>query len=143
MKVKKIFLISFLLLSFFFLIPGQAWADLFPLVQCGVVANDACSFCDFFDVIGRIVQIIMLRIAPLVATLMLAIGGVMLLFAGADPHVLQTAKGIIKSTVIGLAVILTAFLIVGTILNAVGLAEWTHDFYKNWWSEGIFQIPGC
>ncbi|OGZ21954.1 MAG: hypothetical protein A3D46_00730 [Candidatus Nealsonbacteria bacterium RIFCSPHIGHO2_02_FULL_43_13] len=74
---------------------------------------------------------------------MLVIGGGMLLFAGADPGMLTKAKSLIKSTVIGLIVIFTAFMVVGVILNAIGLATWSANFYKDWMKGNFFQIPGC
>ncbi|MFH1423438.1 MAG: hypothetical protein ABIG29_00575 [Candidatus Nealsonbacteria bacterium] len=138
--MKKILLVIFV---FLFLTAGQAQADLLPLVQCGGDGQSECTFCSFFDMISRAVQIIILMVVPLVATLMLVVGGAMLLFAGADPGLLTKAKSLIKSTIIGLVVIFAAFLIIGTILSAIGLAGWTESFYKNWWSEGFFRIPGC
>jgi len=141
MMTKKIVLAVFV---FLFLIIGPAQADdLLPLVQCGGTGQGACSFCDFFAMINRIVQFVITRIVPVLATLMLAIGGVMFFFAGGSPANLAKAKGIITATVMGLVIIFAAFLIVGTILSMIGLADWTKDIYKNWWQEGFFQIPGC
>ncbi len=125
----------------FSLIPSQARADLLPLVQCGITVDDPCTFCDFFGMINRIIQFVMSRIVPVVAVLMLLAGGIIFFFAGGSPKALATAKGIITSTIIGLVVIFAAFLIVGTILSAIGLAGWTSEIYKSWWSEGFFQIP--
>lgn len=140
METIKIFLVTVL---FLFLIMGPVKADLLPLVQCGLTVDDPCEFCDFFDMLSRIIQLIMIRFVPLIATLLLVVGGSMLLFAGADPHLLQTAKNIIKSTLIGVVVIFAAFMIVGIILNAIGLNVWTQNLYKNWLNDGFFQIPGC
>lgn len=142
--MKKILLISLLFLSVFLLAPSLSQAkELLPLVQCGGDGQPACTFCSFFDMINRIVQFIMTRIVPAVAVLMLVIGGVMFFFGGANPKTLQTAKDIIKATVIGLVIISAAFVIVGSILSAIGLADWTTQIYKNWWQNGFFQIPGC
>lgn len=138
--MKKIVLLAFI---FLFLTVGQAQADLLPLVQCGETGQPACTLCSFFDMVSRIIQFIITRIVPLIATLMLVIGGVMFFFSGADPNTLQTAKGIIKSTVLGLVIIFAAFLIVGAILSMIGLADWTKDIYRNWWQQGFFQFPGC
>ena len=140
MKTIKIFLVTAL---FLFLFVGQAQADLLPLVQCGGAGQDACTFCSFFDMVSRIIQFIITRIVPVVATLMLVIGGVYFFFAGANPGMLETGKKIITSTIWGLVIIFAAFLIIGTILSAIGLASWTENIYKNWWDKGFFQIPGC
>jgi len=144
--MKKIVLAIFV---FLFLTVGQAQAA--GLVPCGDDLNgngtidpgEQCSFCDFFKMVDKILDFVLVRMVPVVAVLMLVIGGGMLFFAGADPGMLTRAKSLITSTLIGLVIIFAAFLIVGTILSAIGLAGWTQDIYKNWWQEGFFQIPGC
>ena len=138
--MKKILLAVFI---FLFLALGQAQADLLPLVQCGGSGQSACTFCSFFDMISRIIQFGMTRIIPSIAVLMLVIGGGYFFFAGADPGKLETGKKILTSTIWGIAIIFTAFLIIGTILSAIGLAAWTENIYKDWWDQGFFKIPGC
>jgi len=103
--------------------PSQTQAALLPLVQCGITADDPCTFCDFFVMINRIVQFVMTRIVPVIAVLMLVIGGVMFFFAGANPNALQTAKGIITSVVIGLVIIFCAWVIVNTVITKIGIVE--------------------
>ncbi|OGZ20339.1 MAG: hypothetical protein A2654_00265 [Candidatus Nealsonbacteria bacterium RIFCSPHIGHO2_01_FULL_43_31] len=135
--MKKIILAVFL---FLFLAAAQAQAA--GLVPCGGAGEESCSFCDFFKLISNVFNLA-IKIAITIATLMLVIGGGMLLFAGADPGMLTKAKSLIKSTVIGLIVIFTAFMVVGVILNAIGLATWSANFYKDWMKGNFFQIPGC
>lgn len=136
--MKKI-LLSGLLFSL--LIAGQIQAA--GLVPCGGPGEDACRFCHIFVMLNNIVQFIMIKIVPVVAVLMIVIGGIMFFFAGGSPNTLSKAKGIITATVIGLIIIFAAFMLVGTILKMIGLADWTQNFYQNWWQQGIFQIPGC
>src|SRR3989339_802497 len=101
MKTIKIFLVTAL---FLFLIMGQIQAE--GLVPCGndlngngkIDLSEQCSFCDFFKLISNIFNFA-IKIVIAVATLMLVTGGVMLLFAGADPGMLTKAKALIKSTV--------------------------------------------
>jgi len=144
--MKKIVLAVFLFS--FIIIPTLAQAGLVP---CGLSVDDpstpknetlACGFCDFFKLIDNLFDFVM-RMVIVVATLMLVVGGVYFFFAGANPGALETGKKIITSTIIGLVIIFSAFLIVGTVLSAIGLADWTQNIYKNWWSEGFFQIPDC
>lgn len=111
------------------------------LVPCGEAGNP-CTFCDFFQLISNVLNFVF-KIVIVVATLMLVVGGVYFFFAGANPGMLETGKKIITSTVWGLVIIFTAFLIVGVIMNAIGLAPWTADFYKDWMKGDFFQIPGC
>ena len=133
--MKKIFLLSFL---FLFLSLSQVQAA--GLVPCGGEGEPSCQICHLFELLDRIMDRILFNFVPIIATVMLIVGGIMFFFAGGNPNALQTAKGIIKSVVIGLIIIFAAFLIVGSMLQAIGLADWTEEFYKNWWSEGAFQI---
>lgn len=136
--MKKVFFAVFI---FLFLSIGQVHAA--GLVPCGGPGEEACGFCDFFVMIDNILDFVLLKLVPAIATLMLVIGGTMFFFAGGDPGKITTAKSLMTSTIIGLVIIFAAFLIVGTILSTIGLTGWTEDIYRNWWQEGFFQIPGC
>jgi len=136
--MRKILLVIFV---FLFLATGQVQAA--GLVPCGGEGEAPCRLCHFFVMVDTILDFILIKLVPVVAVLMLTIGGAMFFFAGANPKYLQMGKDIITSTLIGIAVIFAAFLLVGTILSAIGLAGWTENIYKNWWQEGFFQIPGC
>jgi len=104
---------------------------------------DPCKLCHFFIMVDRVLDFIVMKMVPAIATLMLVIGGAMFFFAGGSPTSISSAKKVITSTIIGLVIIFSAFLVVGTILSAIGLTDWTQDIYRNWWQEGFFQIPGC
>ncbi len=144
--MKKVFLISFLFLFLFLasspVLAGGTNCPTEGLVPCGTT-DCPCEFCDFFVMIDNILDFVLLKLVPAIATLMLVIGGSMFFFAGGDPGKITTAKRLMTSTIIGLVIIFAAFLIVGTILSAIGLTGWTEDIYRNWWQEGFFQIPGC
>ncbi|MEK7503418.1 MAG: hypothetical protein AAB577_00340 [Patescibacteria group bacterium] len=135
--MKKIVLAIFLFSII--LVPTISQA---ALVSCGLTPDDSCQLCDFFDLISDVLNFAM-KMVMVIAALMFTAGGAFLLFAGADPKQLQTGKNIIFSTIKGFVIIFTAFMVVGTILSALGMAQWTQDIYKNWWSDGFFQIPGC
>ena len=98
-----------------------------------------CQFCHFFVMFDGIVDFV-LELVIIIGVLMLTIGGFMFLFAGGSPALLARAKSILTSTAIGLVIIFAAYLIIGTILQAIGLSDWTKEIYQNWWKEGIFQI---
>ncbi len=98
-----------------------------------------CQLCHFFVMFDGIVDFV-LKLVIVIAVLMLTIGGFMFLFAGGDPGILAKAKSILTSVAIGLVIIFGAYLIIGTILQVIGLSDWTKEIYQNWWKEGIFQI---
>ncbi|MFH1841270.1 MAG: pilin [Candidatus Nealsonbacteria bacterium] len=82
-----------------------------------------CQLCHVFVMLDGIIDFLLFKIIPLVAVLMLVIGGAMLLFAGGNTNTFSTAKNIITSTVIGLVVIFSAWLIVNTIFMFIGLSQ--------------------
>ena len=126
--MKKIFLVVFI---FLFLILGQVQAA--GLVPCGghiydnagnIVGEEPdCTLCHFFVMFNNIVKFVMFNLVPVIAVLMLMVGGVMFFFAGAQPSILIQAKGIITSVVIGLVIVFSAWVIVNTIMTKIGIVN--------------------
>ena len=138
-KTLPLFTILFLLLS---LVPLTADAG---IVQCGI-ANDQgvienyCDFCDIFQLINNIVIFLLVpspsvnngaAVVPLVATLLILIGGFYILIAAGRPESQKKGKDIITAVVIGLLVVYTAWVVVMSILSSLGVAPWTG--LGEWW----------
>ena len=119
--MRQFFFVTFLFLFAFSLAPLQTQAA--GLVPCGITADDPCEFCDFFVLINNIIKFVMVRIVPVVAVLMLVVGGMMFFFAGAKPDMLTRAKGVITSVVIGLVIIFCAWVIVNTVITKIGIVK--------------------
>ncbi len=127
LKIKNLFLLTFL---FLFLVPGLAQAGLVP---CGRLYDDPntpdineslpCTFCHFFLMINNIVRFLLFTILPPLVVLLLVVGGFLFLFAGASADAFNRAKGVIFSTVLGLVIILSAWLIVNTLLVQIGVIK--------------------
>lgn len=115
---KIIFVFLFL---FIFLPLQQIWAA--GLVPCGGYGEAPCTFCHFFAMFNNVVRLLLFSLVPIIAVLMLVIGGVMFFFAGVKPSILIRAKGIITSVVIGLLIIFCAWVIVNTVLNYSGIVS--------------------
>ena len=113
--VKRIFLISFLILVFFSLVPNLVTA---ALVTCG--DNGACTWADFEEMIGNIVHFILFTIVPVVAGLMFVIGGIVLLVSGGSPELKNLGKNIMLTTIIGTVIAYGAWVIIDFILKAIG-----------------------
>ncbi len=147
--MKKIFLIIFLILFFFSLIPIQTQAGLVP---CGAkVDNPAtpyidesqpCTLCHIFVLFKNIIDFLLIPtpvnggvpLVPIIAGLMIGIGGFLFFFVAESPESVQKGTNIIKSTIIGLLIIYAAWVIVNAFFGIIGVAEWTG--LKTWW-----QIP--
>jgi len=93
-----------------------------------------CAPCHLFVMIDGIIDFVLLKIVPPVATLILIIGGIALYFGGASPEKFNQARSILLSAIIGLVIIYTSWIIVNSTLNAVGIADWVG------FGEGWFQI---
>jgi len=134
-KLKILFLVIFL---GSLLLPIVSLAQ--GLVPCGEPGNP-CQLCHLFVLLDNIIDFVFKFIVLPVATLLLVIGGGMFFFYAENPQKVEQAKTLLTSVVTGLVIIFAAFLIVGTFLNVIGLAEWTKEIYQNWWEEGLFTIP--
>jgi len=89
-----------------------------------------CTICHFFVMIDGIVDFILLKIVPLIATLMFIFGGIAHYQAGASPEKAKLAKSILTTAIIGVVLVYGSWLLINTILVAVGITDWTG--LKNW-----------
>lgn len=94
------------------------------LVPCGTVTCP-CQLCDFFVMFDRIVDFVLFSIVPPIAVLMLVISGMMFFLAKGDPSALNKAKAVLTATLMGLAIIFSAFLFINLFFNLIGVNEWT------------------
>ena len=95
------------------------------LVPCGRTCDDPttdiceccpCTLCHLFVLFKRIVDFVTINIIFPLAILMIVIGGVILLTAGGDPGRIGQGKKILKAAIIGVIIIIVAWLIVDTII---------------------------
>jgi len=98
-----------------------------------------CQLCHLFVMADKILDFIFFIIIPLVAVLMLVIGGLVFFFAGTSPQRLSQAKSIITSTIFGLIIIFAAWLIINTFFVIIGVAGWT-GLQQGWFSI-VCPIP--
>jgi hypothetical protein len=151
--MKKTILLSLLILLFFSFTNSFVLADKSPvdcskvptggLVPCGRICDDPntsknetnpCQLCDIFTLINNIVHLLLFEIIPIIAALLIAVGGIMMIWAYAGsggPAMLVKAKTLFTSVVIGLLIIYCAWLIVNMFFWAIGVSEW--EGLKTWW----------
>lgn len=126
-------ILSFLFIFFFL---GSLFFPLFSsaegLVPCGPgTSKPVCELCDFFVMLDRVVQFLLFRIVPVLAALMITIGGIMYIVGQGKPEVLSTVKNLFTAIIIGLVIIYGAWLIISLFLTTIGVAEWTG--LGTWW----------
>jgi hypothetical protein len=119
---KKIFLISLFFLPLITFSGG--------LVPCGGPGENPCQLCHLFVLLNNIFEFLITRIVPVVAVLMIAIGGLLFVISAENPQNIEKAKEIFKSVAIGLLLIFSAWLIVNLFLTVVGVASWTGKWFQ-------------
>ncbi|MFH1968594.1 MAG: hypothetical protein ABIJ84_04360 [bacterium] len=117
--MKKIFWVFFLLTI---LIPVSAVAQSGGLVPCGNSpdGSDACTITDFFIMLGRIYDFLVKWIATPLAILSITIGAVVLMTSAGNPSQATKGKQILMISIIGLVLVFCSWLIIQTLLSAIG-----------------------
>ena len=102
--------------------------------------GEDCTLCDLFGGTKNLINFLLLCATVPLATIALVAGGLMMLFAGDNPETLKRGKTVLKYTIIGILVAFGAWLIVNTILAALGgtFAE----IWNNPRCEGLQDIIG-
>lgn len=135
MRTALIFFLSILLLFSFIGGGDTASAQVGGLVPCGRSADDPgtinineskmCDFRDIFVLLHNILDFAIFTLAPILVTAMVAVGGFKMLISAGDPSKYKDGLSYIKNAVIGYAIVLVSMLIVNTVLQQIGVAEWT------------------
>lgn len=135
--MKQIFLIVFFIssLSLLLIFPLTALAQ-DGLLPCGPGTGQSgdpgfddnlgyvpCRVCHLFVLIDNILGFVILGVMPPIVLLMLIVGGIWFYFSGASEERKRKAKDIITSVVIGVAIFLSAWIIVNAILIESGLVD--------------------
>jgi hypothetical protein len=132
-KRQIIFLVSLITITVSILMirPVLAGSFVEEYVLTGI--DDPRDLCAFLQLIVNIKNLALMIGAPITA-LMIVIGGVNRAIAGSSRVVLERANKIITGGVVGLIIVLSAWLIVGGIITAV----YGRDIGPAWWT-----IAGC
>ncbi|MDO8743122.1 MAG: pilin [Candidatus Azambacteria bacterium] len=84
--------------------------------------RNPCQFCHFFVMFKAILDFA-LKLVIMIAVLMFVYGGFLYLTGGSNPGQMQTAKEVLRSTVIGLIIIFAAWVIINTVFIFFGLSS--------------------
>ena len=97
-----------------------------------------CQLCHAFIMLDGAVDFTLINIVPLLAVLMLVIGGVMFYLGGTKPELVNKGKSLIRGVVIGLLLIYGSYLIIGTLLSIIGATKF--EAISGVYKEGVFSI---
>jgi len=127
--MKKILLIALILIPILIIFPNAIQAKECPpppnapalyLVHCGQDASCPCEIGDFFAMLARIYNFLVWNIAGPLAILAITIGAVVLMTSAGNPAQAGTGKKILWAAIIGLVLVFLSWLIINTILEAIG-----------------------
>ena len=124
------------------------------LVPCGRQADDPstpemenadCTLCHFFVLTDRIMDWVIIAMAPILAVLSIVFGGFLILTSRGNPSQYQQGKGFIVWPLAGIALIMISWVLVNTFLMFFNITSWTG--LGNWWSvqcevAGVGTIGG-
>lgn len=117
--MKKVLAITLLTLFIFggFASPAlaQIWSGKYD-VQCNESGAAPCQWCDAVKVTANIVDFIT-KLAFGVSALFIAIGAILITISGANEKRYEMGKNAVTNAIYGLVIVLSAWLIVNTIVN--------------------------
>jgi len=85
-------------------------------------APPCTSLCDLIDTAINIIYFAMTLAIFIIAPVMIVVGAVMIMLAGANPSMLESGKKTLTATVIGLVIVLCAYLIVNTTITVLNIS---------------------
>jgi len=80
--------------------------------------------CDILQIVSNVIGLLYAIVFP-IAIIMIMIGGVTLITAGGSEKRIKQGKGYITSAIIGIIIALSAGIIIGTIIQGLGVIEGT------------------
>lgn len=79
------------------------------------------SLCDLINTATNIIYFLITIAIFIIAPISVAVGGIMIMLAGANPGMLENGKKILTGAVIGLAIVLCSYLLVATVLKVLSV----------------------
>lgn len=99
-----------------FFLPAVSSAQQLVPVQCN--SPQTCGSCELVALINNVIQFV-IQISVVIAAIILVYAGLLLVTSTGNTNQLTKAKGLFFNVVIGLVVLLAAFLIVNTVMAAL------------------------
>ncbi|MDH4330018.1 MAG: pilin [Candidatus Moranbacteria bacterium] len=132
LRKKIVIFASLILMIVIFPLMADAAA---PLVPCGRGSDvaDRCTLCHLIVGVHGIVGYIRNLLAG-VAIAMIAVGGVMYVISAGSQQMMEKAKSVIQQALIGVAIVLGAWLIINTMMLFLGASDNLGVNAVNWYT---------
>jgi len=127
---------SFFLIGLALLIsPDVSYAQAGGLVPCD---GPKCNLCDLAKLAENVINF-MVQISFVIAALLFAYAGFLFFTGGSDPGKISSARNVLTNTLVGVIIVLTAWLVVNVILTTL-TGQGVNPFTKVL-CEGVFKTP--
>ncbi|MEK7567472.1 MAG: pilin [Patescibacteria group bacterium] len=112
------------------------------LVPCGLTDKlpNQCEFCDLIELIQRVINFIIVKLAAPVATLLIAFAGIKLIVKADNETSRTEAKQLLKDILVGFLWILLAWSVILAVLNVL-VKNSPQDPSSNWFKLKCFRYP--
>ncbi len=107
---------NYILYSIFYILATNVASA--ALVPCGGQGQSACTLCDFFKMAKNIINFLV-QISVVLAVLFIVWGGFVIMMAGGSPERFSQGRKTITIAVVGVAIALGGWLIIGTLFNVI------------------------
>ena len=138
MRTNKLIIFT-LIFTFSFLIFNFAeaqWTPGQPIVPCGGPGQPVSTQCELLHLVRNVINFLMIGAAPVLATAFFIWAGINMILGGANPGMLSQGKEMFKNTIIGLLIVMLAWLITNTVIQT--LKEPSAG--GNWWSVTCAEL---
>ena len=96
-----------------------SWSWGQPILPCGFGGNECKDYCDLLKLLQNLIDFGVKGVTPILGTLFFVLGGFYIILGAANPGMVSTGKGIMWNTVIGIVIVLTAWLITNTLIHSI------------------------
>lgn len=141
-KKNKYLMLIILSAVFFF---GTVFSVSAAIVTCGPGTGNECdSWCDLFQLGNSIINFLIVNLMPPLATVFIAYGAIIMLLSAGNEQRIKSGRKILTNVVIGIAIALSGFLIIKTIMGflgagVIGTGGGIKSFNLQYWYKG----PSC
>jgi len=100
-------------------------------------SQPACNKCELLHLVDNLIDFILIAAAPILATFFFILAGLFIMLGGAKPDMLATGKRMFSSALIGIIIVMLAWLITNiliTSLLAPSIDVGNYNFQSaDWW----------
>ena len=138
-SIKKLF--SLALFTGVMLTPNFALAQSFSIFnESRDCKSGICNLCDLLVIIQNTVNYTLLLLIP-IAAIFIIYGGYQIMTAGANPNGIKAGRSTMLTTVVGVAIVFGAWLIVNTVITYLAVGYFQAPWYKISCDSGVAAAP--